>query len=138
MLSISKLQIELQNLKKEINDIMSDLLSYFYVKIYLISLFIVNIFIWLMSFFIDSRIDSDQMALHYNVDFGIDYYGNKNLIYIIPVLGIMISLINFCLLATMSRSRDRRFIAHLLLASALICNIILLTAQISVYLINFW
>lgn len=138
MLNISKLSIQLQSAKKEINDILSDLLAYLYVKIYLGFLIFTNIIIWLMSFFIDSKIDSDQMALHYNVDFGIDYYGDKNLIYIIPVLGILITLINFTLLTTMSRSRDRRFIAHILLAAALICNIILLTAQISVYLINFW
>lgn len=138
MIKISNLQIQFQNARKEVGDIISDLISYFFVKIYLGFLLCTNVIIWLMSFFIDSRIDSDQMALHYNVDFGIDYYGAKNLIYIIPVLGIMITLINFILLATMSRSRDRRFIGHLLLVSALICNIILLTAQISVYLINFW
>ena len=91
-----------------------------------------------MAFVTDSRVEGEQMALHYNVDFGIDYYGDKNKIYIIPILGIMIAIINFILIVSMSQSRDRRFIGHILMVTALISNLILLTAIISVYLINFW
>lgn len=138
MINLSKIQIIFEASKKDLKDLVFDLVSLFYIKVYLICLAIINFSIWGMAFFIDSRIDNEQMALHYNVDFGIDYYGDKNKIYIIPILGIMIVLINFILLASMSRSRDRRFIAHVLMSGALIANIILLTAIISVYLINFW
>lgn len=138
MINLSKIQIIFEASKKDLKDLVFDLVSLFYIKVYLICLAIINFSIWGMAFFIDSRVDNQQMALHYNVDFGIDYYGDKNKIYIIPILGIMIVLINFILLTSMSRSRDRRFIAHVLMSGALIANIILLTAIISVYLINFW
>lgn len=138
MINLSKIQIIFNSSKIDLKDLVFDLLSLFYIKVYLIGLAIINFSIWGMAFFIDSRVDNQQMALHYNVDFGIDYYGDKNKIYIIPILGIMIVLINFILLTSMSRSRDRRFIAHVLMSGALISNIILLTSIISVYLINFW
>ena len=138
MINLSKIQISVQTSIKNLEGLIFDLLSYFYIKIYLVILFLLNISIWALSFFIDSRIEGQQIALHYNVDFGIDFYGDKNNIYIIPVLGLLIIIINFCLIASVSRSRDRRFISHVLMITSMVTNIILLTAVISVYLINFW
>jgi hypothetical protein len=138
MLNFSKIQIKFNTSVKGLQNLIFDLLTLFYIKVYLLALFVANILIWAMSFFIDSRIDRQQIALHYNVDFGIDYYGDKNKIYIIPILGVLIIFINFLLLASTSRSRDKKFIAHILMTTALVSNIILLTAAISVYLINFW
>jgi len=138
MINLSKIQISTQVAIKNLQDLIFDLLSFFYIKIYLIILTLLNIAIWALSFFIDSRIEGQQIALHYNVDFGIDFYGDKNNIYIIPILGLLIIIINFSLIVSVSRSRDRRFISHVLMIASLISNIILLTAVISVYLINFW
>jgi hypothetical protein len=137
-MNISKLKIIISNEIKDFQNLVFNLFSYLYIKIYFIFLLLVNFLIWLTAFSIDSKIDGNQIALHYNVDFGIDYYGDKNKIYIIPLLGFIIILVNLFFLINMHKSRDRKFISHVLLTSALVSNIILLTAIISVYLINFW
>ncbi len=137
-MNISKLKIIISNEIKDFQNLVFNLFSYLYIKIYFIFLLLINLLIWLTSFSIDSKIDGNQIALHYNVDFGIDYYGDKNKIYIIPLLGFIIILVNLFFLINMYKSRDRKFISHVLLTSALVSNIILLIAIISVYLINFW
>lgn len=138
MINLSKIQIIFQGSMKNLHDLIFDLLSFFYIKIYLVLLLLLNISIWALSFFIDSKIQNQQIALHYNVDFGIDFYGDKKNIYIIPVLGLLIIIINFVLIVSVSQSRDRKFISHVLMIASLVSNIILLTAVISVYLVNFW
>ncbi|MFH0891996.1 MAG: hypothetical protein V1867_04405 [Candidatus Falkowbacteria bacterium] len=110
---------------------------YRHVKIYSFVLLAVNAIIWLIARFIGSNIDTDQIALHYNVDFGIDYYGDTEKIYIIPLLGLIIIVVNFFLYVNLSPRKDRKFISHILLAAAGIANIILLTAIVSIYLVNF-
>lgn len=112
-------------------------LKYTFIRIYLVILLIFNGIIWYSAIYIDTHIKEERIALHYNVDFGIDYYGNTNKIYIIPLLGILIILINVFLLSNISGYKDRKFIAHLLLSAALLANLILFTAIISIYLINF-
>jgi len=114
-----------------------DLLDPLRVKIYLSAMVFVNILIWSLCKFIVSRIGAEQMALHYNVDFGIDYYGNVGNVYIIPLLGLVIISVNFYLFAFASRFKDKIFITHLLFSSAIFANIILLASAISVYLVNF-
>lgn len=137
-MNISNIQIAITNEIKDFQNLVFNLFSFTYIKLYFGFIFFVNFLIWITSFSIDSKIEGQQIALHYNVDFGIDYYGDKNKIYIVPLLGLIIVFINFIFLTSVYRSRDRKFIAHVLLTSALVSNIILLIAIISIYLINFW
>lgn len=111
--------------------------SYLYVKIYFFIILAVNIMIWLIARFIKANIGAEQAALHYNVDFGIDYYGSAGKIYIIPLLGLVIVLINFSLFAAVSGHKDRKFISHILFTAALASNLVLFVAIVSVYLVNF-
>jgi len=106
-------------------------------KIYLIILFVLNIFLWLGSFYIDSIIEKNIIALHYNVDFGINLIGETKNIYIIPVVGLLVIFINSILYINLSRNKDKKIIFHVLFATSLFVNIILLSAITSVYLINF-
>ena len=108
-----------------------------YVKVYLIILIILNLFSWFTSYYINLKIDNDRMALHYNVDFGIDYYDDSEKIYIIPLLGLIIILINTTIGIVINDYKDRRFISHILFSAALVSNIILMAAISSIYLINF-
>jgi len=114
-----------------------DLFAHFYVKVYSLVAIFVNFLIWVLSGYISSTIDAERMALHYNIDFGIDYYGDVEKIYIIPFLGLVIVFVNFFLFAFTAKYKDRVFISHLLFSSSIFCNIILLAASISVYLVNF-
>lgn len=130
---LDNLYITRQNIRNHL----SALLYRLYIKIYLVSIAIVNVTIWLFARFIISRIGAKQMALHYNVDFGIDYYGDVNNVFIIPALGLLIIFVNTFLYTVTFSYRDRIFVSHLLFSSALFANVILLAAVVSVYLVNF-
>ena len=114
-----------------------DPLFFWYIKIYLSILLFINIIIWLIAGYLNMQMGEGLMALHYNVDFGINLIGEANKIYIIPLLGIIIIIINTLLFILVSRHKDKIFISHILFITALIANIILLVSTASIYLINF-
>jgi hypothetical protein len=106
-------------------------------RIYVSILLVLNIVIWIAAKYIAVVVGADQIALHYSVGFGIDYYGDTNQVYVIPFLGLVVILLNFILFSLVSNYKDKNFIAHVLFAGALVVNIILLIAVYSVYIINF-
>ncbi|MEA3450207.1 MAG: hypothetical protein U9Q85_04535 [Patescibacteria group bacterium] len=116
-----------------------ELLEYFAVKVYLTFALVVNIFTWLFARYIYTNIGQDKMALHYSVDFGIDLYGGRGGIFVIPVLGFLFLLFNIFLLViiTVYNKRDSHFLSHLILSTVMIANTALLLAIFTVYLINF-
>ncbi len=116
---------------------LKDFFHYLHIRVFIGLIFFVNSLIWLLARFILNRIDSPQMALHYNVDAGINYYGNSKNIFIIPFLGFLIFFINLVLYLSIGSYRDRVFFSYLLFSVALFANIILLAGISSVYLVNF-
>jgi hypothetical protein len=125
--------------KQEIFKNIFELLGYPGVRIYLVSAVITNIFTWLFARYIYVNIGQERMALHYSVDFGVDFYGERSGIFIIPALGFIFIIFNiFLLLAILFyNKRDTRFLSHLMLSTAVIANVALLVAIFTVYLINF-
>lgn len=111
--------------------------SFLFVKIFLSLVLMVNFCAWLLAAHIHSQINSQQMALHFTVDFGIDYYGSIRKIFILPSLGFLLFLINSLLLLILSRNKDLKYASYLLLSASLLCNIILFASLISVYFLNF-
>jgi hypothetical protein len=107
------------------------------IQIYSVILAVLNVIIWIATRYIFLVVGANQMALHYSVGFGIDYYGDAKLIYIIPLLGLFVILLNLALYIIVSNFKDKNFIAHILFASAMVVNFILLIAAYSVYIINF-
>ena len=83
------------------------------------------------------QIDDELLALHYNVDFGINLLGDAKRIYIIPLLGLILLFINFILLVNFNHTQEKSFIAHILLSTALLTNLTLLASAGTLYLINF-
>jgi hypothetical protein len=106
------------------------------IRVYAILTLAVNLGAWLAARRIDSEINEPQIALHYTVDFGIDYYDNLNKIYIIPSLGLILFLINLLLAALLLEHKDRYIILHILLAAALMANLVLVGGIAIIYLIN--
>lgn len=137
MAYLSKILTILHHSKESTKDYLVNAVTDVYAKIYISVLLAINGGIWVFAFLIKTKITEKQIALHYNIDFGIDYYGDINKVFVIPILGLIIALVNFILYSTVSYSKDRVFIAHLLNASAVVSNIILLTAIILIYLINY-
>lgn len=122
-----------QIVKEQLSFALSDL----FVKIYLIIAFLLNILIWVGAKYIVATIGADQIALHYSVGFGIDYYGDAGRIYIIPLLGLLFIFMNFILYIIVDKYKDKNFIAHILFSSTVVTNTILLMSMLSIYIINF-
>ena len=112
-----------------------DLLGFIYVRIYLIVSIGVNLLNWSTALFINQNVSQKLVFLHYNVNFGVDLIGDVSRVYIIPLLGLIIIVVNFILLIFIHK--HSKFIVHLLLGAALMANLFLSAAIASVYLINF-
>jgi len=122
--------------QKNLANSLSGIFAFFYVKVYSVFLVLINILIWIFARHI-MAIGTEQIALHYTVDFGIDFYGDSRQIFIIPILGLIIILFNFIIILILSQNKDFTLLSHILLIAALLSNIVLLAAISSVYLINF-
>lgn len=123
--------------KHELREKLAIAFASFFVRIYCLILATLNLFIWLGSYYIAKSVGAAQIALHYSVGFGIDYYSDTEKIYIIPLLGLLIALLNFSLYAIIGGYKDKNFIGHILFAGAIVANTILLISAFSIYIINF-
>ena len=123
--------------KRQISNIFNDLFFFFFFKVYLAVFLVLNISLWLAAMYIRKAINEPMIALHYNVDFGIDYHGSADKLFILPILGLTFFLVNVVLFSIVRNQKDRKFIGHILCAVAVLANLILLAGIASVYLINF-
>ena len=98
----------------------------------LIGSLIINASIWINLLRI-KKVD-EMIPLHYNVYFGIDYIGDWHKIFIIPIMGIIVLIVNF-LLALLIYYKDK-FISYILLFVVSFIQVILFLASLSVVWIN--
>lgn len=111
------------------------LVSFRFVRIYLLLLFILNVANWFLALYVNQAVSQSLVVLHYNVNLGVNLIGRVGDIYIIPTLGLSFIVINFLLLLNLFKRS--RFIAHLLLGFTLPANLFLIAGTIAIYLINF-
>lgn len=76
------------------------------------------------------------VILHYNVYFGVDVMGNWWLIFLLPLLGLSLSGLNFSLSAYFYRKKER-IASYLLLLSALMVQACILVATTGLTIINY-
>jgi hypothetical protein len=101
-------------------------------------------FLWLSALVIDiitlifirDKINpgGQTLALHYNVVFGVDWYGNGNNLYSIPFIGLAILFMNFVLYRALQK--QQMFLAFLCSLISLFVEIILLLAVIFLARVN--
>ncbi|NTW22077.1 hypothetical protein HGA34_00855 [Candidatus Falkowbacteria bacterium] len=123
-----------QEAKNKITAIAKSLWSFFYIRVYLVLIVILNILNWSITTFLQYRVKLDQVVLHYNVDFGVDLYGETSRLFIIPLIGLLVLFVNLSVVA--NTDRQSRFISHCLLATAAATNFLLLVAQLALYFYN--
>lgn len=100
-------------------------------KILLGSNLLMNIAIWVwLAWYISPQ--KDPIFLHYNVLFGVDLVGQWWRVFIIPLVGLFIILVN-AVIGWTTFHKDK-FIAYFLSSTALVCQIFLF---ISAYLLVF-
>jgi len=96
-----------------------------------------QIFAWLQAAYIYRHLAGDLLVRHYNVDFGIDLVGNPEHIFVYPLYGLAIIILNLSLAAAGRDRADFRIFTHLLLAAAALFSLALAVALFFIYLINF-
>jgi hypothetical protein len=111
------------------------LVSFMFVRIYLLFLFALNILNWLLAFYVNNNVSQNLVVLHYNVNLGVNLIGEAKEIYIIPFLGLAFIVINFILLLNIFRKN--KFLIHLILGFSLLINLFLIAGTLAIYLVNF-
>ncbi len=114
-----------------------EVFDFFYAKIYLALILFFNFLLWISVFYINFKASSTTLILHYNVDLGVDLIGLGSNLYIIPLLGLLIFIVNLVLLLIFLKWSDYRYLAHLLFSVSLLANLFLLISLGPIYLINF-
>jgi hypothetical protein len=125
------------NYKNRLLKTFSAVFDHLCVKIYLGVLIAVNSAIWMVVYYITTKVTQDLVVLHYNVDFGVDLVGDVGNMYMIPATGLVILVINLLLVFLFSKQKDLRVISHFLLGAATAANFFLLISLIPIYFINF-
>jgi hypothetical protein len=92
---------------------------------------------WWLASFIYRTLTSDLMILHYNVDFGIDWVGDPNMVFYFPLIGLGLWLVSVILLFVFGPGHHFRIDSHYLMGGALLANAGMFTALVLVYMINF-
>ncbi|MFA6973860.1 MAG: hypothetical protein WC238_03965 [Parcubacteria group bacterium] len=101
----------------------------------LISSLVANLIIWFGLKIFIVPVDL-PIILHYNVYFGVDMLGDWRQVYILPLLGLILLIINLSL-ALHFYSQKERIASHILLMATLMLQLSLLVAAISVIIINY-
>ena len=104
---------------------------------YVLSALLINIGLWIGTWFLYQALSQDLTLLHYNVDFGIDVIGPRFYLWQIPIWGSLFLLINLTMILLGVKKNNLRLEAPLLLATAILLNLFLGAWLFSVYLINF-
>ena len=112
---------------------MNEFLKDTMVKLLMISAILLNIGLFLFFYFFIKRSDI-PIVLHYNVDWGVDYFGEVKNIFILPLIGLIIFLLNGVLaLRLWFRMKS---LVYFIAAITLISEIFLWLAGIALYIIN--
>jgi hypothetical protein len=97
--------------------------------------FVANLAQWISLWIYVQPVDF-PIIMHYNVYFGVDLLGNWKQVFILPLVGIILSIINF-LLAIHFYNLKERIASYLLLIATMMIQLSLLVASISVIIINY-
>ncbi|MCF7819915.1 MAG: hypothetical protein K9M44_00385 [Candidatus Pacebacteria bacterium] len=108
-----------------------------YLRIYFLLTLFLNVGLFLSAYFIFKNTSGALLILHYNIDFGIDLVGDPKEIFLLPLVGLVVFLLNLILVLSSYRRKAYALLAHFLPLTALLVNIFLLMAMLSLYFINF-
>lgn len=95
----------------------------------------VNILEWILLKIFVQPVDF-PIIMHYNVYFGVDLLGNWKQVFILPLVGIILFIINL-VLAIHFYNLKERIASYLLLIAVLMLQLSLLVASVSVIIINY-
>lgn len=77
-----------------------------------------------------------SIILHYNVYFGVDQIGNYRQVYLLPMIGLILFIINL-VLSMFFYGQKKRIASYILLMATLMIQLSLIVASMSQILINY-
>lgn len=95
----------------------------------------VNLIEWIILKIFVRPVDF-PIIIHYNVFFGVDMMGDYKLLFILPLIGFALFLINFFLSVYFYRHKER-IASYLLLMTALMIQLSLFVSTLSAIIINY-
>ena len=137
MFSIGKINHNLVVFRNNLSHSLKEAFSWPFPRVYGIIVLVLNLLNWLGSFLLYRSLGDELTVLHYNIDFGIDLIGHRGELFINPILGLMLIILNLSLLLFFTRHKHFKFISYLLWNTAALVSLFLLLAVLAVYLINF-
>ncbi len=103
--------------------------------------FLVNLLIvaslFLGSWEIFRNFKEEILVIHYNIDFGVDWIGSKSLVFWLAAIGGGVFLLDFVILLFISKRRDYKFLSFFIWGGLTVCELFLMAAVFSIYLVNF-
>ncbi len=106
-------------------------------RIYLIILGVLQLGAWFEAWFIKHNLSGEILVLHYNVDSGIDLIGDPARVYLYPLAGLGVIILNFLGLGLLTSSRIFKTLVHFLFSASVFFAAFLNVALFAIYLINF-
>ncbi|MFA5248115.1 MAG: hypothetical protein WC415_02615 [Patescibacteria group bacterium] len=137
MIIFSKFYNDWHIFKEKVRDAFSEIFSLLSARLYLAGVLFINTTLWVFSGLFYRQVNGELIVLHYNVDFGVDFFGRAENIFVIPAIGLFFLAFNFFLLMLFADKKNFNFICHLVLGSTLLANILLSLSLGPIYLINF-
>lgn len=114
-------------------NILKAYLGDFKIKIILILSIILNVGLFLFFYFFIKQ-SNVPIVLHYNVDRGVDYFGEIKDVFTLPIIGFLILFFNAVLAARLWLKSN--VLSYFLTVVILISQIFLVLSGIALYLIN--
>ncbi len=133
----SKLYERFYSLRIKIANTTGEFFSFHPNRLYLGAAAIAQGASWWLASYIYRNLAGDLLVLHYNVDFGIDWIGDQNLIFYFPLIGLSFLLVSIILLFIFGPGRNFRIQSHYLMGGMILGNLGMLAALTLVYIINF-
>lgn len=97
--------------------------------------FVISLFVAAGEMFYN--FNEEIIILHYNIDFGFDWIGNRSLIFNTAILGSGLFIVDFIALMLVSKRHDYKFFSFFIWGGLTVCEMFLLAATFSIYLVNF-
>lgn len=107
------------------------------VKVYSFLFIFWQAVLWTQAIIIANNLSGQIIALHYNVDFGIDLIAEKSAVFWYPSLAATVFLVNLIFLMFLRENKQIRVFGHYLLGAASFFSFIISLVLLSIYLINF-
>ncbi len=108
-----------------------------YIRVYLAVLLVFNGCLWILANLVKQATGQDLIALHYQVDYGVNLIGGANNIFLLPAIGLIIIMVNVFLSLLVVRRKERNFLSHILLSAAVLTHFFIAIALWLLYLINY-